>query len=574
MCKIFSIAVVSCLFSLFSAYSYSSAGTVTIRSEAASGIDAKRVVGDAYYYNCWAVDVKQGNPDYIRLKFTFQALSNWGENLIPVESIVFKINGDLGNFSLKPQKYVTREFKKTKNSKSTGFLDRAAANRGYAENGPFRSGLKSEKFRVAVDAVAYLSIKRIDFEPIFNVNGNYNFTVSVQVEYDNFKNSGSSGVYEEVSGRAQKSVEISSSVESYCPNGDYDGANCRYGKPTDWVNAFEWDGNMYAKSHPYSFCGNDGSWFDSANCLVGKPLKNTEAFEYNDRMYTTPQCPRVKNRHSSTVVFEPVNDEAEERLFVSSGGVLRCENRDAISLDLRGPNRDLNWYRSQIRYFVGARKVENRGKYGNVRGVGEWFGKRFRPAVDEPDFIKDGMVNMGALFDGLGMELEPNSLYEIKTIDDSFHKPNRIFIKTSQNIASCSAENSSGDYSEKYKASNAFDDSDGSMWISEVWKTPATISYTFPEKKIVSGYSLRFSNGSLTSRAPKDFDLQGSNDGVNWETIDVRRGETGWSGVEVRSFQAFTSDAFRTFRLVFHDDNDDREGVVVISLSEIDFIFD
>lgn len=126
----------------------------------------------------------------------------------------------------------------------------------------------------------------------------------------------------------------------------------------------------------------------------------------------------------------------------------------------------------------------------------------------------------------------------------------------------------SGFYSEQYRPQNAFDEDLGSMWISAVYETPAWISFRFPVRTYIDSYSIDFRNGSLTSRAPKDFELQGRNYG-DWVTIDTRSDETGWLGVETRTYFIAKPGAYRAYRLLVTDDNDLRQGVVVVSMGTL-----
>lgn len=143
-------------------------------------------------------------------------------------------------------------------------------------------------------------------------------------------------------------------------------------------------------------------------------------------------------------------------------------------------------------------------------------------------------------------------------------------------VAHTSASSSTGTvtakstYSSSYPAWRAFDDS-YSFWISGVFDSPTWISYAFTRTVTVSGYRFFFKNGSLTSRAPKQFDLQ-VKEGSTWKTVDSRCCEINWSGSEERTFQLHSGVSGTEFRFMFYDDNDSRSGVVVISLARIQFL--
>lgn len=133
------------------------------------------------------------------------------------------------------------------------------------------------------------------------------------------------------------------------------------------------------------------------------------------------------------------------------------------------------------------------------------------------------------------------------------------------------AVSTSGVFSSQYEAWRAFDASASSMWISRVFETPAWIGYDFGSTRLVTRYSIRNSNGpTLVSRAPMDFELQGF-DGTGWVTLDTRLGETGWVSGQPRVFDVANPGLYASYRLYITDDNDIRDGVVVISIGDLRF---
>ena len=136
-----------------------------------------------------------------------------------------------------------------------------------------------------------------------------------------------------------------------------------------------------------------------------------------------------------------------------------------------------------------------------------------------------------------------------------------------------SAVSTSGDFSSSYKAWKAFDSSNSSMWISETWETPAWIAYNWnTSTRLITSYTITNTNGSLTSRAPKDFTLQGRNSGGSWATLDTRTGQIGWVSGTPRTYTVANPGFFSEYRLHITDDNDIRTGVVVISIGDLDFV--
>jgi len=128
---------------------------------------------------------------------------------------------------------------------------------------------------------------------------------------------------------------------------------------------------------------------------------------------------------------------------------------------------------------------------------------------------------------------------------------------------------SSPTYFGAYPAANAFDEIDSTLWISSVWNDPAWLGLDLATPTEVTGYEVSFNNPNLTTRAPRDWQLQGSNDGATWVTVDTQSGQTGWANTETRLFNLTTPAVFEQFRLHITADNDNRAPIVVISLDEL-----
>lgn len=129
----------------------------------------------------------------------------------------------------------------------------------------------------------------------------------------------------------------------------------------------------------------------------------------------------------------------------------------------------------------------------------------------------------------------------------------------------------SGAFDSTYEAWRAFDGSDSSMWISATFQTPAWIGYQWASgSRTVTSYAITFVNGSLTTRAPKDWTLQGWNGG-SWVVVDTRSNQTSWLGVETRTYPVASPGSYSAYRLNVTDDNDSRTGVVVVSMGRLQF---
>ena len=140
-----------------------------------------------------------------------------------------------------------------------------------------------------------------------------------------------------------------------------------------------------------------------------------------------------------------------------------------------------------------------------------------------------------------------------------------------QLVGDSSSVETSGTFSSQYPAWQAFDGATSTMWISEVFETPAWISYDFGGQHLVTHYSIMNTNGPvLVSRAPKDFEFQGWN-GTDWVTIDTRSNETNWISGQARQYAVASPGLYSGYRLYILDDNDIRDGVVVISMGDLRF---
>ncbi|MCY1014540.1 discoidin domain-containing protein [Pyxidicoccus sp. MSG2] len=129
----------------------------------------------------------------------------------------------------------------------------------------------------------------------------------------------------------------------------------------------------------------------------------------------------------------------------------------------------------------------------------------------------------------------------------------------------------SGAYDSTYEAWKAFDSSNTSMWISTVYQTPAWIAYEWTDftPRLVTSYAITFANGSLTSRAPSAWTLEGWN-GSGWVVVDTRSGETGWAGLQTRTYTVGSPGSFLKYRLNITDDNDPSAGIVVVSMGRLE----
>jgi hypothetical protein len=98
--------------------------------------------------------------------------------------------------------------------------------------------------------------------------------------------------------------------------------------------------------------------------------------------------------------------------------------------------------------------------------------------------------------------------------------------------------------------------------------TPAWIAYSFGKPVRIDRYAINYVNGSITTRAPKNWTLQGFN-GSYWSIVDTGPMKVNWAGSQTRSYDVQTAGAYSSYKLVVTDDNDTRAGVVVISMGNL-----
>jgi len=171
-----------------------------------------------------------------------------------------------------------------------------------------------------------------------------------------------------------------------------------------------------------------------------------------------------------------------------------------------------------------------------------------------------------------GPEAAPGISYRQGGVADFICAPTNLVPTMTSSTSPSGLVTRSGVYDSTYEAWQAFDGNNNSMWISGVFQTPAWIAYQWGDgQRFVTSYAIDFVNGSLTSRAPRDWTFEGW-DGATWTVIDTRFSQVDWQGVERRAFNVAFPGNYNAYRLNVSDDNDDRAGVVVVSMGRLEII--
>jgi hypothetical protein len=117
-----------------------------------------------------------------------------------------------------------------------------------------------------------------------------------------------------------------------------------------------------------------------------------------------------------------------------------------------------------------------------------------------------------------------------------------------------------------YTAFHAFDSSSGNATssIGQYWLGTGSgtdwlqIDLGSGTTKILGVYDVQVNPVPEPNRAPKNWTMQGSNNGTTWTTVDTRTNETSWGNAQVRSYTAATqTTAYRYFRLNITANNGD-----------------
>jgi hypothetical protein len=122
-----------------------------------------------------------------------------------------------------------------------------------------------------------------------------------------------------------------------------------------------------------------------------------------------------------------------------------------------------------------------------------------------------------------------------------------------------SAENTQYDET----AEKAFDDNQYTKWLT--FEPTGWISYQFAAGQVVTGYSITSAN-DVPQRDPQDWQLQGSNDGINWFDLDTRTNESFSSRHLKKNYSFFNATAYSHIRLNITANR----GANILQLAEIE----
>ena len=123
---------------------------------------------------------------------------------------------------------------------------------------------------------------------------------------------------------------------------------------------------------------------------------------------------------------------------------------------------------------------------------------------------------------------------------------------TAQSTISVNRENSNG--VDGAEGSPKLVDGDNTTKYLAGYVAPFYIDLEFPEP-VVAGYYSFTSGNDASSRDPRDWEIQGSNDGETWETLDTRTQYYFSERIQTREFYFDNNTAYRYYRLDITSNN-------------------
>jgi phage-related protein len=128
------------------------------------------------------------------------------------------------------------------------------------------------------------------------------------------------------------------------------------------------------------------------------------------------------------------------------------------------------------------------------------------------------------------------------------------------------------EYNSNYIASYAFDNVAANYWLSTNTALPHWIQYRLPAAKTVYAYSIRV-QGTYPNYDPKDFKLQGSNNGSSWSDLNSQTGIT-WTGAERKYFGVASPASYEYYRIyVTANASGNYTGIEEVELFEYDYAY-
>lgn len=143
---------------------------------------------------------------------------------------------------------------------------------------------------------------------------------------------------------------------------------------------------------------------------------------------------------------------------------------------------------------------------------------------------------------------------------------------TSNTAPSSLVASASGQYGAGYEAYRAFDGNLNSTWIGTGnLKTGwIQIDYGVSSPKIVNILEITGRNSTVLTDNVKDFNILGSNDNINFDTLAQIRNQIDWSQAETRRYEFKNDKPYRYYRIQILDNN----GYSYVAIGDILFSYE
>lgn len=143
--------------------------------------------------------------------------------------------------------------------------------------------------------------------------------------------------------------------------------------------------------------------------------------------------------------------------------------------------------------------------------------------------------------------------------------------KMTSNTAPSGVVSASSIYSSVYEAWRAFNGQVVGVddcWASGAGSPSAFLSYKFDRATIINAYSITSRDASDIGSAPKNWTLEGSDNGTNWTVIHTATDPTGWTQKETRLFKLDKDYSYIYYRLNITSNN----GLNYTTVGELNLI--
>jgi hypothetical protein len=201
-----------------------------------------------------------------------------------------------------------------------------------------------------------------------------------------------------------------------------------------------------------------------------------------------------------------------------------------------------------------------------------WYSNPVRSyTVDSPGAYTQYRLHVTA--DNYNNPSYPITLVSISTLQLFGGTPAALVPAMSSGTTPYGSVTGSGIYSSGYETWQAFDGTEQSLWLSNMYTSSVWAGYEWGggAAKAVTSYEIRYNNGSCCEqRGPKNFTLQGWN-GAAWVTVDTVANQTGWYSNAVRSYSVDSPGCYTQYRLHVTADNYNNPSypITLVSISTL-----